>query len=52
MRDLLPHVDIPWHLLLATPFMLCVFAGIVWFVFRRDRKSIYERVQGLPFEDQ
>ena len=51
MRELLPPIsEVPWTVLVATPFMLLLFVGIVWWVYRKDRKGIYDHVKEIPLQ--
>ena len=36
---------------LAGPVFFLLFLGIVWWVYRGDRKQVYARVEQLPLED-
>lgn len=52
MRDLLPEsIDVTWGVLLAAPVFLAVFVGIVFLVYSRRRKAIYNEVELLPLQD-
>lgn len=52
MGNILPPVsEIPWRLIVATPIFFTLFIGLVWWVYRKDRKSIYETTSRLPLDD-
>jgi cbb3-type cytochrome oxidase subunit 3 len=52
MRDLLPqHLDVGWTIIYTTPFFLMLFVFLIYWTFKRGRKSIYEITEKLPLED-
>ncbi|MCB0335418.1 MAG: cbb3-type cytochrome c oxidase subunit 3 [Bdellovibrionales bacterium] len=53
MRDLLPqNIDVPLMTVVTTPIFLLLFFGLVVWIYSKRRKSVYQRVAGLPFDDE
>lgn len=51
MRGLLPGDFEPSLVtLLSAPIFLLLFVGIIWFVYRRDRKDIYKEYGEIPLK--
>lgn len=52
MRDLLPqHLDVGWTIIYTTPFFLALFLFLIYWVYKKDRKSLYLQTEKLPLED-
>ena len=52
MRDVLPQVmALPFWPKISGAVFFLLFLGIIWFVFRKDRKQEYEACAKLPLED-
>lgn len=53
MRDLLPSgIDVTWGVLLAAPLFLLFFIYLIFFVYSKKRKKIYNEVEQLPLKEE
>ncbi|MCB0317973.1 MAG: CcoQ/FixQ family Cbb3-type cytochrome c oxidase assembly chaperone [Bdellovibrionales bacterium] len=50
MKDLVPYIDTPFATLIVTPLLLVMFIVIIWWVYRKDRKHIYNSVSKFPLD--
>lgn len=52
MRYLLPRVeDVPFWPLISAPVFLMLFLFLLWWIYRKDRKHVYDITEKLPLED-
>jgi cbb3-type cytochrome oxidase subunit 3 len=52
MRDLIPsNLEPGMTVILTAPLFLLFFLGIIWMVYRKDKKKEYERLSKLPLSD-
>lgn len=51
MRALLGLNPFPETGTLLTVLFFTFFVGLIWFVYRKDRKSTYAKIERLPFEE-
>ena len=51
MRYLLPRFEeVPLWPLISAPLFLMLFLALVWWIYRKDRKKLYETAEKLPLE--
>jgi len=51
MSELLPVLDVPTRVLMATPMLFLLFTVICFWVLQGRRKKIYQRLQNFPLND-
>lgn len=51
MKHLLPHVELPYTVLVSGTVFFLLFLGIVALVYSKGRKKTYEETSVLPLED-
>ena len=52
MRNMLPAVDLPLNILLITPVFFLLFIVLIYWTYKKTRKSIYQDIGNLPLEPQ
>ena len=52
MSELLPKLTGLAGTVFSTPFFFLFFVGVVWWVYRKNRKSLYHEISMLPIEDE
>ena len=48
MKDLVPVHELPNWALMITPLMFALFIGVIYWVSRRSRIGLYEKLGELP----
>ncbi|MCB0345202.1 MAG: CcoQ/FixQ family Cbb3-type cytochrome c oxidase assembly chaperone [Bdellovibrionales bacterium] len=52
MSYLVPQFEsLPFWPTVSGAVFFALFAGIVWWIYRGDRKSVYQAVEKLPLDD-
>lgn len=52
MNDLIPKLEGYAGTVISTPLFFLLFAAVIWWVYRKNRKSLYEDISMLPMEDE
>ena len=51
MKDLVPYQELPIWALMITPLMFALFIGVIYWVSRRSRVGLYQKLGDLPLRD-